>query len=104
MISTTFVKRQHAWLPTVKTLTTVSTLAVRKTISQHHQPYSFRLYSTNTVEKCPKPEYDTGCTFCKPEDISLFENDRRNPNNTAPFVEKFVIINDGHSGKKAWEN
>lgn len=87
-------------LSILKTATKIGTPIVKSSISQYCQPNRF--YTTNIVKECPKPEYDTGCTFCKPKDMFLFEKDRRNPNNTVPFIEKFIIINDGHSGKQTW--
>lgn len=46
------------------------------------------------IAKCPSPSYDTGCTYCQPQDMTLFET-RRDPNNTSPFFEKIVLLDSG---------
>lgn len=56
-----------------------------------------RLYSeVKTVETCPKPEYDTGCTHCEVPDPQLF-NETKNPNNTRAFHWKHFLVSTGTS-------
>ena len=53
-----------------------------------------RLYST--VDLCPPPDHDTGCTYCMP-DLSKFPaTDQKLP--PAPIHDKHLVICTGTSG------
>ncbi|KAK9390774.1 Sucrase/ferredoxin-like-domain-containing protein [Lipomyces mesembrius] len=50
------------------------------------------------VEKCPSPEFDTGCTYCRPE----FPADKpvkigATLNGTVPLIKRHLLVSSGHS-------
>ncbi|KAG7664310.1 AIM32 [[Candida] subhashii] len=54
-----------------------------------------RLYSTSwkLIDHCPQPEYDTGCTHCKPKlPEHLAINTQRDLNNTKAAPYKHVLV------------
>lgn len=56
--------------------------------------------SAKVIESCPDPEYDTGCTYCMPPTLSLFE-ERKNPNKTRALHAKHFMLTTGNSGAKS---
>lgn len=67
------------------TTTTTTTRHYVKAMSDH----------TSIKPDCPKPEYDTGCTYCMP-DPELFERPTK-PMPPVPFHSKHVVIHTNHT-------
>lgn len=63
--------------------------------TRYLEPINFSLlkkYSTKSTPSCPRPKYDTGCTYCQPNDPELIlKSPPESARNTAPLLNKIIV-------------
>lgn len=52
-----------------------------------------------TIDLCPEPEYDTGCTHCMPQSLKDFDSEKRKKlNGTRAYHSKHFMLTTGTKG------
>jgi hypothetical protein len=71
---------------------------------KYHKPYKRFVRSHSYVSKCPKPVYDTGCTYCQPPE-ELKQNLKSPPESvrgTMPLLNKIIVYLSNNGDYKNW--